>query len=264
MTSSVPAQPGLPAIQMAGVAFGAMRAPERMVAEGINWTVNAGDYWVVAGLHGSGKSDFLMLAAGLMPPRHGEYRCFGERMPIFQEARLPHRLRVGLVFESGQLLNHLTVAENVALPLRYHRNLGPAEAAAPVAELLGALELTPWADAIPGTLGRSWQRRAGLARALALKPDLLLLDNPLAGLDPRHAHWWLEFLDLLARGHPLTGGRPATLVVATADFRPWKDHATQFAILRNHRFLPLGSWQQLQAAADAPLRELLTEPTQTG
>ena len=58
------------------------------MAEGINWTVNAGDYWVVAGLHGSGKSDFLMLTGGLMAPRRGQYRFFGEEMPIFEEARL--------------------------------------------------------------------------------------------------------------------------------------------------------------------------------
>ena len=123
MTDQPPAQAGVPAIEMTGVAVGALRDPDTTVAEGINWTVNAGDYWVVAGLHGSGKSDFLMLTGGLMAPRQGRYRFFGEEMPIFEEARLKERLRLGLVFEGGQLFNHLTVAENVALPLRYHHNL---------------------------------------------------------------------------------------------------------------------------------------------
>ena len=184
-------------------------------------------------------------------------------MPIFDEARLKERLRLGLVFDGGQLFNHLTVAENVALPLRYHHNLSRSEAAAAVGELLECTELTPWAESTPGTLGRSWQKRAGLARALALQPEVLLVDNPLAGLDPRHVHWWLGFLDQLSKGHPLMHGRPLTLVVTTADFHPWKGHARQFAVLRNHGFAVLGAWGQLEAASEELVRELLTGPRQT-
>jgi ABC-type transporter Mla maintaining outer membrane lipid asymmetry ATPase subunit MlaF len=253
----------VPAIEMTGVAVSALRDPDTMVAEGINWTVNAGDYWGVAGLHGSGKSDFLMLAGGLTAPRQGRYRFFGEAMPIFEEARLKERLRLGLVFDGGQLFNHLTVAENVALPLRYHHNLSQSGAAAAGSELLEYTELTPWAESIPSALGRGWQKRAGLARALALKPEVLLVDNPLAGLDPRHVHWWLSFLDELAKGHRLMGGRPVTLVVATADLRPWKGHARQFATLRNHSFVVLGSWAQMEGANADLVQELLTEPRQT-
>ena len=249
MTGHPPAQAGAPAIEMTGVAVGAMRDPDTMVAEEINWTVNPGEYWVVAGLHGSGKSDFLMLTGGLMAPRRGRYRFFGEEMPIFEEARLKERLRLGLVFDGGQLFNHLTVAENVALPLRYHHNLSRSQAAAAVSELLECTELAPWAESTPGTLGRSWQKRAGLARALALKPEVLLVDNPLAGLDPRHVHWWLGFLDQLSKGHRLMQGRPVTLVVTTADFRPWKGHARQFAVLRNQGFVVLGAWEQLEPPA---------------
>ena len=263
MTGQPPAQAGVPAIEMTGVAASALRDPNTMVAEGINWTVNAADYWVVAGVHGAGKSDFLMLTGGLMPPRQGRYQFFGEAMPIFEEARLQERLRLGLVFDGGQLLNHLTVAENVALPLRYHHNLSRAEAAAAVAELLERTELTPWAESTPGTLGRSWQKRAGLARALALKPEVLLVDNPLAGLDPRHVHWWLAFLDQLSKGHSLMHGRPVTLVVTTADFRPWKGHARQFAVLRNHGFVAFGTWAQLEAASEELVRELLTDQAQS-
>jgi ABC-type transporter Mla maintaining outer membrane lipid asymmetry ATPase subunit MlaF len=248
---------------MTGVAVSALRDPDTMVAEGINWTVNAGDYWVVAGLHGSGKSDFLMLAGGLMAPRQGRYRFFGEAMPIFEEARLKERLRLGLVFDGGHLFNHLTVAENVALPLRYHHNLSQGEAAAAVSELLECTELTPWAETTPGALGRGWQTRAGLARALALKPEVLLVDNPLAGLDPRHVHWWLSFLDQLSKGHSLTGGRPMTLVITTADISPWKGHARQFAHLKNRSFAVLGAWAQLEETTAKPVQELLTEPRQT-
>ena len=89
------------------------------------------------------------------------------------------------------------------------------------------------------------------------------MDNPLGGLDPRHVHWWLGFLDQLSKGHRLTRGRPVTLVVTTADFRPWKGHARQFAVLRNRGFAVLGAWGQLEAASEELVRELLTEPRQT-
>jgi ABC-type transporter Mla maintaining outer membrane lipid asymmetry ATPase subunit MlaF len=240
----------VPVIEMTGVAVSATRDLDAAVAEEINWTVNAGDYWVVAGLHGSGKSDFLMLTDGLMAPQRGRYRFFGEEMPIFEEARLKERLRLGLVFDGGQLFNHLTVAENVALPLRYHHNLSRAKGASAVSELLEYTELTPWAERAPSQLGRSWQKRAGLARALALEPEVLLLDNPLAGLDPHHVRWWLGFLDQLSKGHPLMHGRPVTLVVTTADFHPWKGQARQFAVLSKKGFVVLGHWGKLAAAGE--------------
>jgi len=155
------------------------------------------------------------------------------------------------------------VAENIALPLRYHHNLSRVGAAAAVSELLEGTELAPWAESTPGALRRSWQKRAGLARALALKPEVLLVDNPLTGLDPRHVNWWLGFLDQLSKGHSLMQGRPVTLVVTTDDFRPWKGHARQFAILRNRGFVVLGAWAQLETASAEVMRELLTARTQT-
>jgi ABC-type transporter Mla maintaining outer membrane lipid asymmetry ATPase subunit MlaF len=121
------------------------------------------------------------------------------------------------------------------------------------------LELTPWADSTPGTLSRNWQRRAGLARALILGPDLLLLDNPLMGLDLLHRQWWLAFLDQLSNGHTLFQGRPVTLAVTTADLRPWYGHARQFAALRNRRFIAFGDWMRLTTSGDEWLRELLAE-----
>ena len=263
MTDYPPAQAGTPAIEMIGVAAGALREPDTTVAEGINWTVNAGEYWVVTGLHGSGKSDFLMLTGGVMAPQQGRYRFFGEEMPIFEESRLKERLRLGLVFDGGQLFNHLTVAENVALPLRYHHNLSQPEAAAAVSELLACTGLESWAESTPGTLGRGWQQRVGLARALALQPEVLLVDNPLAGLDPRQVLWWLAFLDQLNKGHRLMAGRPMTLVITTADVLPWKGHARQFALLRKHRFAALGAWAQVETASPEVTQDLLTDRTQS-
>jgi phospholipid/cholesterol/gamma-HCH transport system ATP-binding protein len=243
-------------IEMENIAVSSLGDVNHVVAEGVNWTVASGDYWVVAGLQGSGKSDFLMMTAGLMAPSNGTYRLFGESMPIFDEDRLATRLRLGLAFDGGQLFNHLTVWENVALPLRYHRNLSRAGAENRVKELLDGLGLMNWADSTPGALARNWHKRIGLARALSLEPELLLVDNPLAGLDLRHASWWLGFLDQLSRGHSLLGNRPVTLVISTADLRPWRSRARQFAVLRNKRLTVLGGWDKLESADSDLRREL--------
>jgi len=225
--------------------------------EDINWTVCPGDYWVIGGLQGSGKSDFLMMTGGVMPPAQGRYRLFGQEMPIFDDARLSQRLRLGLAFDGGRLFNHLTVRENIALPLRYHRNLTAAEAEGPVRLFLEALELDPWADSTPGALGRSWQKRVGLARALMLKPEVLLVDNPLGGLDLPHVYWWLGFLEELTRGDNRIAAQPVTLVLTTADLRPWKERARQFAVLKNRHLTVLGNWEQVEAASTELVQELL-------
>ncbi len=256
-----PTKNNVPVLEMQGVAVGALRDPTTIIAEQVDWTVSAGDYWAVAGLQGSGKSDFLAMTGGLMAPLAGHYRLFGHPMPIFEDARLPERLRLGLVFDGGQLFNELTVQDNVALPLRYHRNLTATEVEAEVRIILGALELEPWAGAAPGTIGHNWRKRAGLARALALKPEVLLVDNALTGLDLRHAQWWLDFLDGLSEGRALPGSRPVTLVVTTADLRPWKGRARQFAVLRDKRLTVLGTREKLEGANDELLHEFLPNET---
>jgi len=232
--------------------------------EDVNWTVQAGDYWVIAGLQGSGKSDLLMLTGSLMPPLHGHYWLFGEQMPIFDEDRLGTRLRLGLVFDGGQLFNHLTVRENIALPIRYHQNLGRVEAEALVQPWLKAMELLDWADSTPGAIGRHWQKRAGLARALVLQPEILLVDNPLGGLDLRHTNWWLDFLGQLSQGHPLLNHRPVTLVATTANLQAWRNRARQFAVLRQKRFSVLGAWPHGQPVANDLVHELLPPELTSG
>ena len=248
-------------IEMRDVALGSMRDVSLRVAEHINWRVTAGDYWAIAGVQGSGKSDLMMMTAGLMGPLEGSYRLLGEEMPIFDEARLQHRLRLGFVFDGGQLLNHLTVRQNVALPLRYHRNLTADDAEPLVWQMLERTGLQDWADSTPGALGRNWHKRVGLARALMLKPEVLLLDNPLAGLDLVHIEWWLAFLDRLAGGFQELDLPPMTLVVTASDLRPWRNRARQFAVLREHRLTALGSWAEAESAGLQLLGELLASET---
>ncbi len=153
----------------------------------------------------------------------------------------------------------MTVAENVAFPLRYHQNLNPAETAAAVGQLLELLELAPHADVTPANLAANWRSRVALARALVLKPELLLLDNPFNDLAVRHRQWLLRFLDRLWRGHAWLDGRPMTLVVTTDDLRPWQSPGRNFALLHEKTFLTLGSWSELAAREHPALRELLAE-----
>ena len=108
----------LPAIEMRGVSVAAMRDATFTVVEDVNWLVAAGEFWVIAGQEHSGKSDLLMLAAGLMPPANGSYQLFGTDTKNLGDAELAERLRVGFVFQGGNLFNQLTIAENVALPLQ--------------------------------------------------------------------------------------------------------------------------------------------------
>ena len=262
MESNATSEP--PVLRMEHVSFGSMLDARALVAEDVNWTVQRGDYWVVAGFQGAGKSDLLALAGGLMAPRNGEYYLLGEQMPIFEDRRLKERLRLGLVFDSGQLLGRQTIRENIGLPIRYHFNKSEAEVEEEVKRWFDAMDLTPFASQLPGSISRSWQKRAALARALTLKPEVLLIDNPLGGLDARHTNWWLTFLDRLQQGHELVDKRPITLVVTSAELRPWKGRARQFALLSGKHLRVLGDWAQMVAAREEMLREMLTEQTQTG
>ncbi len=247
----------VPAFEMRNVTVTTLRDASVVVLEQVNWTVAVGDFWAVAGLLRSGKSDLLALAAGISRPTRGIHHLFGQELIAgFEHERLALRLCVGLVFDGGQLLHHLTLEENIALPLLYHRGVSP-EISARVQALVELTGLEPWAGSTPGAVNRNWQQRIGLARALALKPDVLLLDNPLSGLDPRDVGWWLDTLDTLAAGHPIVDGKPLTLVVTGDDLRPWRHRARQFAVLKNQQFIPLGQRADLDGHREPLLQELL-------
>ncbi len=232
-------------------------AEGEMSIEGVSWKIRAGDYWAVSGLAGSGKSDLLNTAAGLMLPQRGSLRLFDRDVTqLDEDERVRERLRMGIVFaEGGRLFQELTLAQNIALPLRYHRNFEDADAAAQLAEVLALTKLEGLAGALPGSVGRMMWRRAALARALIMRPEVLFLDEPLRGLDRRESRWWIETLAELRRGHPLLGGQPVTLVVASEDLTLWLDHAETFALINERRWLFLGTQAEVRSRPERFLRE---------
>jgi ABC-type transporter Mla maintaining outer membrane lipid asymmetry ATPase subunit MlaF len=250
-----------PLIEMIDATIAPVQPWRKPEVEHVNWRVRPRDFWVIAGLFGSGKSDFLATAAGLQRPADGTVKLFGnETFTLHEEALVENRLRVGMVFSGGgRLFNRLTVAENVALAIRYHKNWTEDQAEETVRRILELTGLIPLAHRIPSTLGPSWQQRAALARALVLQPEILLLDQPLHGMDLRHQHWWLDFLKKLSDGCEIFGGEPMTLVVTTENFEPWRTVGKQFAMLRNNRWQEIGGLAELDAQREPLLRETWAE-----
>ena len=225
-----------PVIELVNAGVGTEPEAAPLLA-GVTWTVRAGEFWVVTGSHGVGKSLLLETLAGIRPSRGGEVRWFGTR-PGQPGAASPERpllgVRIGLVFDGGgRVFAAQTVAENLSMPLCYHSGCSPEEALQRTAALRSALELDPFARLPAGRLGRAWMQRVALARALALTPEVLLLDNPVAGMDPSHLSWWCAFLSRLSAGHPAAGGKPMTLILTTDHAAPWSGAGRHFATLAN-------------------------------
>jgi ABC-type transporter Mla maintaining outer membrane lipid asymmetry ATPase subunit MlaF len=246
---------------MQGMAVAALRDSTLTLLHDVNWTVQPGEFWVVAGPPRSGKSDLLLHASGLLAPAEGTCRLFGRDTAELDESQLAERLRVGLTFTDAKLFNDLSLAENVALPLRYHRNLAESELARTVAALLELLELAPFAGLLPGSVAWVWRQRAALARALVLQPQLLLLDNPANGLMTRHRDWLVHFLDELWHGHAFFGGRPMTMVITTDDLRAWQRPGCKFATTHDGHFSVLGDWGGEPFLHNEAVKELLAETT---
>jgi phospholipid/cholesterol/gamma-HCH transport system ATP-binding protein len=251
--------PPAAAFEMIDATVASIRAPDTSVLTGVNWTVRAGEFWVVVGLPGSGKSDLLTTAAGLMRPLSGVIRLFGkELIGVPEEERLRTQLRVGIVFGyGGRLFRQMSVAENLALPLCYHQNCALSVTQPRVRTVLERMELTGYADRTPPTINRSLRQRVALARALVLSPELLLLDDPLVGIDPQELRWWLEFLVSLLQGDPLLDNRPPGLILSTDNLQAFGGHSERFAFLKNGQFTVAGTKEQLAAAPNPALRELL-------
>jgi phospholipid/cholesterol/gamma-HCH transport system ATP-binding protein len=221
------------------------------IVEDVQWSIARGDFWVVGAQPGTGKTDLLCTAAGLQKPIKGRQILFGKSTDEMSEEELVSmRLRIGMVFTSGRLFNGLTVAQNIALPLTYHHAFSGEELEERVSSALTRTSLNAWGNKRPDQITRNLHQRIGLARALALEPEVLLVDNPLAAVDPRQSRWWLDFLCDLQKS--------VTVIVATDDFRPWLDVGRQFALLKERHMELVGGRDEIRASRDTLVRELLT------
>ena len=221
---------------------------------GVNWRIVRGECWAVGGAPGAGKSSLLATAASLNHPGSGTMRMFARDIAeATEEEQVDWRRHIGYVFENGgRLLNHLTIAQNVALSLRYHLDMDEAQVGERVEELLARAELQAQAPAMPSRLNLRLQQRASLARALAVPAEVLFLDNPLSGLSSRDVRWWTDYLRELRKNNEVL-----TVVATCDDFRPWIDLATHFALIDGEQFRELGAREQVLASTEQVVRELL-------
>ncbi len=140
---------------------------------------------VILGGSGSGKSTILRLVGGLVRPQSGVIVVDGQNVVGLPERRMYDvRIKLGMMFQGGALLDSLTVFDNLAFPLREHSNLTEAEIAAEVHDRLEAVGMANVAELLPGQLSGGMLKRAALARAIIRKPSILLCDEPFSGLDP--------------------------------------------------------------------------------
>ena len=175
---------------------------DEVVLEGISLAVDPGEILVVLGATGSGKSTLLRCIVGLVAPRSGRVLIRGRDIHAASTDEREEILRdIGLAFQEAALLNSMTTAENIALPIVEHWDVDETTALMLARMRLARVGLARAGNKMPAELSGGMRKRAGIARAIALEPGLLLLDEPSAGLDPITARAIDELiLDLKARG----------------------------------------------------------------
>lgn len=155
------------------------------VLRGVNLTVEPGESMVVIGGSGSGKSVLIKHIIGLLKPDRGSILVDGEEVTTMRERQLKElRKKFGMLFQAAALFDSLTVGENVAFALVEHTRLSRAEIADRVREKLTLVGLPGTEDLFPAELSGGMKKRVGLARALAIEPEVILYDEPTTGLDP--------------------------------------------------------------------------------
>lgn len=162
---------------------------ERVIQEKLDFTVNRGDIFFIMGGSGCGKSTLLKHMIGLYAPRRGDILFDGlNYFEADESARRELQRRWGVSYQSGALFSSMTLAENVALPIQQYTELPPRTVAELVEYKLGLVGLAAYLDYFPSQISGGMAKRAALARAIALDPEVLFFDEPSAGLDPLSSH----------------------------------------------------------------------------
>jgi phospholipid/cholesterol/gamma-HCH transport system ATP-binding protein len=229
--------------------FGAQR-----VLRGIEFQVAQGETLAVLGRSGTGKSVLLRLMIGLQLPDSGRVKIHGEEIGKLNPDQLSEvRKKMGFLFQQGALYDSLTVEENVAFPLNRHSKMSDAERKGKVKELLSNVGMDKDWNKMPSELSGGMQKRVGLARALALDPDIILFDEPTAGLDPITAD---EIGGLIL---DLKKQRKMTAVVVTHDIHGARKFADRLILLRDGEIATEGTFADLQKSKDSFVVQFLKD-----
>ena len=220
--------------------FGAQK-----VIDGLDLQVTDGETLAVLGRSGTGKSVLLKLLVGLQTADSGVIRIHGQEIKNLDLKQLNDlRQRIGFLFQSAALYDSMTVEENVAFPLRRRGKGDEAEQKEKVQGLLQSVGMEQHGKKMPSQISGGMQKRVGLARALALDPDILLFDEPTAGLDPITS---AEIGDLIVE---LREKRKLTAVVVTHDIAGAKAFAHRLVLMRDGKMIAEGSFAELQKSDD--------------
>jgi len=227
---------------------------DQVVLNGINLEIKKGETLAILGRSGTGKSVLLKLIIGLIKPDSGSIQIDEKEITKSDTKGLNEiRKNMGFLFQKGALYDSLTVEENVAFPLLRHTKKNPREIQERVEELLYLTGMIDSAKKMPSEISGGMQKRVGLARALALDPEIILLDEPTTGLDPITS---VEILDLLLR---LQEEHEATSVVVTHDIRTVRSLSTVAVVLENGNIVAEGSFLDLQQSRSKFVQEFLRQ-----
>ena len=222
------------------------------VLNGIDLTAAPGETVVVLGQSGTGKSVLLKLIVGLQKPDSGSIRIYDEEIAALGMDRLNEvRKKIGFLFQQAALYDSLTVAENVEFPLRRHTKLSEADREKRARELLASVGMERDLEKMPSEISGGMQKRVGLARALALDPDILLCDEPTAGLDPITT---AEIGQLILK---LKMERNLTSVIVTHDIHGARIFGDRWILMREGRILIDGTFPQLEKSRDPFVAQFL-------
>ncbi len=233
---------------------------EAPVLTRVDLQVRRGELLVIAGSSGCGKSTLLKAAIGLLPAWEGQVRLFGQDVAAASEKSLAElRARTGMLFQGGALINSLTITENVALPLEHRSGLPPRVQEELVRMKLALVGLEAHRHKTPPQLSGGMRKRAALARALALDPELLLCDEPSAGLDPVTAAGLDELLLHLREALGMT------LVVVTHELSSIETIADRLVIMAGGGVAFDGSLAQAKQSGLAAVQDFLQRrPAEVG